>query len=73
MSKKKRRRWPRTGEDVATHPPDGLFRKDAFNRTGRNLAPARRRAIEKAKRILQERHRRKFLPRQESGRTQEVG
>ena len=84
MSEKKKphkKYWSHKVKTVATHPPEGLYKKDAatisrviaskkvspkgigsgirmiqffINRAGKNLTPARKRELEKAKRLLQE-------------------
>jgi hypothetical protein len=80
--KKAPKKWARTIKTDSTHPPPGLFTKDAetvaktmatkkvspggigsgirmvqmyINRAGKNLAPAQKRELEKAKRLLQRR------------------
>ncbi len=76
------KRWVRTVTTDSTHPPEGLFKKDAatiarvlarkrvspkgigsgirmiqyfINRGGKGLSASRRRELERAKRLLQER------------------
>jgi hypothetical protein len=83
-SKKAPKKWARTIKTDSTHPPPGLFTKDAetvaktmatkkvspggigsgirmiqmyINRAGKNLEPAQKRELEKAKRLLQRRKR----------------
>ena len=82
MASKKAKRWSATVKTDSTHPPAGLFTRDAatiartlaskkvspkglgsgmrmltffINRAGRGLSAARRRELEKAKRLLSER------------------
>ncbi len=81
-AKKSRARWVARVNTDSTHPPEGLFKKDAgsiarslaskkvspkgpgsgmrmltyfINRGGRNLTAARRRELEKAKKLLSQR------------------
>ncbi len=81
-AKKSRARWVAQVKTDSTHPPEGLFKKDAatitrslaskkvspkgpgsgmrmltyfINRGGRNLTAARRRELEKAKKLLSKR------------------
>jgi tRNA(adenine34) deaminase len=81
MGAKNKNRWVREVKTDSTHPPEGLFARDAetiarvmaskkvspkgigsgirmlqffINRAGMGLPPGRKRELEKAKRILQE-------------------